>query len=229
MRTSSALRHITDKLHCVDSDVWERGVHLRLRMNIVELGDGRLWLCAPGPIGEHIGLAIGALGEVSHIVAPNLNHYKFVPEAKRRFPNAVVYGAPGLATKRPALPIARTLEEPHEVGGGMSAIHIQGMPDVNEFVFYHRPSATLICTDLVQNVQDEDGFMTRLLYRAIGSWKKFGQNRYWKYRTRDRAAARASLERVLAWDFDRIVMAHGDIVQTGGREKLRASLAWLFG
>jgi hypothetical protein len=32
---------------------------------------------------------------------------------------------------------------------------------------------------------------------------------------------------MLAWDFDRIVIAHGEVLESGGREALRAGYAWL--
>jgi hypothetical protein len=44
---------------------------------------------------------------------------------------------------------------------------------------------------------------------------------------RDRAAARRSLETILAWDFDRVVVTHGRALETGGREALRRAFAWL--
>lgn len=44
---------------------------------------------------------------------------------------------------------------------------------------------------------------------------------------RDREAARRSVRRMLAWDFDRILPGHGEIVEAGGRAKLRRDLAWL--
>jgi hypothetical protein len=36
---------------------------------------------------------------------------------------------------------------------------------------------------------------------------------------------RASLERILAWDFDRVVVTHGDVVEHGGAEALRHAWA----
>jgi len=44
---------------------------------------------------------------------------------------------------------------------------------------------------------------------------------------RDRAAARACMERILDWDFDRVIVAHGDVLAHGGREALRRGYAWL--
>jgi len=48
---------------------------------------------------------------------------------------------------------------------------------------------------------------------------------YWA--VRDRAAARRQVDRMLAWDIERIVLAHGDLVERNGREVLREAYAWL--
>jgi hypothetical protein len=44
---------------------------------------------------------------------------------------------------------------------------------------------------------------------------------------RDRPALRASVERILQWDFDRVVVTHGDVLEHGGKDALRAGFAWL--
>jgi hypothetical protein len=63
--------------------------------------------------------------------------------------------------------------------------------------------------------------------RLIRSYGRFGPTKLDPLLIRDRAAARESLERILAWDFDRIVVAHGDVLERGGREALREGYAWL--
>lgn len=42
---------------------------------------------------------------------------------------------------------------------------------------------------------------------------------------RDKAAARESLERILAWDFERVVLAHGDCIEAAARARLREAWA----
>ena len=44
---------------------------------------------------------------------------------------------------------------------------------------------------------------------------------------RDRARARADLAVLLGWDFDRVVLAHGEPIAEGGREAMREAWAWL--
>jgi len=38
---------------------------------------------------------------------------------------------------------------------------------------------------------------------------------------------RGSIDRILSWDFDRVTVTHGEMVETEGREELRAAFAWL--
>ena len=40
---------------------------------------------------------------------------------------------------------------------------------------------------------------------------------------RDRVAARASLQRVLQWDFDRVIVTHGEILEHGGRQAMQSA------
>ena len=40
-------------------------------------------------------------------------------------------------------------------------------------------------------------------------------------------AARQALERILAWDFDRVMIAHGEVLESGGPDTLRVGYAWL--
>jgi hypothetical protein len=44
---------------------------------------------------------------------------------------------------------------------------------------------------------------------------------------RDRAAARRSIEAILAWEFDRVLISHGHPLETGGREALREAYRFL--
>ena len=67
----------------------------------------------------------------------------------------------------------------------------------------------------------------RLVARLLGSYRRFAPSRLDPLLIRDRAAARGSLERILAWDFDRVIVAHGEVLEHGGREALRAGYRWL--
>ncbi len=71
--------------------------------------------------------------------------------------------------------------------------------------------------------------MTRLAFRALRAYDRFGPSILERLLIRDRTAARKSLERILEWDFDRVIVAHGEVRENAGREGLRAGYAWLLG
>ena len=96
-------------------------------------------------------------------------------------------------------------------------------------VFLHRASHTLVVSDLAFQVGPEAPFPTRLAFRALGGYDRFGPTLMERVMIRDRPAARQSLETILAWDFDRVVLAHGRVLESGGREALRRGYTWLLG
>jgi hypothetical protein len=68
----------------------------------------------------------------------------------------------------------------------------------------------------------------RLFHWLVGAAPgRFGPHRLIRAGIRDRAAARRSLERILEWDFDRVVMSHGAVLERGGRARLRECFAFL--
>jgi hypothetical protein len=111
--------------------------------------------------------------------------------------------------------------------GALDQVPIGGAPRMGEVAFFHPRSKTLFLTDLAMNLHPKDA-VTRLFMRANGGLDRFGPTRIFRYAMlRDRAALRGSLERILRWDFERIVVAHGEIVPRGGREMFRAAFAWV--
>jgi hypothetical protein len=68
---------------------------------------------------------------------------------------------------------------------------------------------------------------TRVLMWLLRSYGEFGPSKLDPLLIKDRRAARESLERILAWDFDRVIVAHGDVLESGGHEALRRGYAWL--
>jgi hypothetical protein len=137
--------------------------------------------------------------------------------------------APGLERKRPDLVFGAVLgdEAPPEWRDEVQQTFFRGRPYENEVAFFHRASRTLILCDLAFNFGPRTAAPTRLLMMLIRSYGRFGPSKLDPLLIRDRAAARQSLERILGWDFDRIVVAHGEILERGGHEALREGYAWL--
>lgn len=229
-------------LTAVAPDLWSHVHRFRLpgggslqgRMNVVRLGDGALLVHSPTPIDDALADEIAALGPVAYVVAPNCFHHLNVLPFLKRFPEAKVYGAPGLARKRPDLPLAGTLDDAAAApwAGALDQITLPGAPRLNEVVFLHRGSRSLLVTDLLFNVTAPDGWMAALMLRVLGIYKRLGPSRLLRWLlTKDRRALKAGVERMLAWDFVRVLPGHGDVFEAGdpgsARQRVRASLGWV--
>ena len=94
-----------------------------------------------------------------------------------------------------------------------------------EVALHHRTSRTLVITDLCFHVQDSPSRLARAFFRANGMWRRFGPSRLIRaLAVSDRAELERSLERLLGWDFERIVPGHGAVLEREGPAALRA--AW---
>lgn len=201
------------------------GLALGTRTTVVRRGDGSVVVISPGPLDDAAAAAIAALGPVRAIVAPNLLHHLFLAAAQARFPEAAVYAPVGLVRKQPSLRLAGP---PSAVADAtLRAVDVGGMPRLDETLLVHAPSRTLVATDLVFNVRPPAPWLLRTFMRFNGGFDRFGPTRICRSLVEDRAAAAASIARVLDEDFDRVVVAHGRLLETGGREAMRAGFAWL--
>jgi hypothetical protein len=223
-------------LRQLDRDLWvaERpqrfwGLEVGARMTALRLADGSLLLHSPVSLDPGLRRELDALGRVRHAVAPNRLHHLYAGEVAAAYPEAQLWVAPGVERKRPDLAPTGVLgdEAPPAWRGQLDQVFFRGRPYENEVVFLHRASRTLLLCDLAFNFGPSAHPATRLLMRMIRSYGRFGPSRLDPLLIRDRRAARASLERILAWDFERVVVAHGDVLERGGREALRSGYAWL--
>ena len=113
------------------------------------------------------------------------------------------------------------------VRGELEQAFFRGRPYENEVAFFHPATRTLILCDLAFNFGPRDAWPTRVLMSLLRSYGKLGPSKLDPLLIRDRAAARASLDRILAWDFDRVIVAHGDVQESGGYALMRDGYAWL--
>ena len=225
------------ELRELDEDLWVADRPLRVggvfaigtRMTVIRLGNGELFLHSPVAPDAETRRALDALGPVRHVVAPNKVHHLFAAGYRTAYPEAVLHAAPGLREKRPEISFDAVLsdEAPTAWSDEIEQLVFGGAPYVNEVVFFHPKSRTLLLTDLAFNTPEADGFATRAILRLMGVYGRFGPSRLFRSLIRDRAAARASLDRILSWDFERVTVTHGVVLQRSGRRLLREAYAWL--
>jgi hypothetical protein len=134
-------------------------------------------------------------------------------------------GPEGLATKRPDLARDAALAE-GALAPGISALALHGAPSIDEFLVYHAASRTLVVTDLVFNVRRAVNFATWLVFALVaGTLGRLAPSRVWRWAVKDRRAFRASLTRALALDCERVVVAHGELVERDAKAALSTALA----
>jgi uncharacterized protein DUF4336 len=199
------------------------------RMTVLRVPDRALILHSPVRLDPALRESLDALGVVRWILAPSKAHHLFLRDAVSAFPGAALCGARGLPEKRRDLRFDHVLEGPPPRGWPSEILlqAVEGAPLLNEVALLHRPSRTLVLTDLVFNVRPGPANRARLFHRLVGATGRFGPHRLVRLAIRDRAAARRSIDRILEWDFDRIVLSHGEVVATGGRALLEQAFAFL--
>lgn len=229
---TATLRPIADDLWEARRDVVMYGlVHFPVRMTVARLRGGDLWLCSPVPIDDALATELAALGPVAHIVAPNRLHHLHFAAAAARYPDATRWAAPGLSDKRTDLEFHGVLDDDAEPPwhDELEHVFLAGSAWMNEVVFFHHATRTLVVTDLLFNLQQARNGFTRLVLRMVGAYGRPGQSRMVRFTTRDRPAFKQCLERVLDWDMQRIVVAHGEILQEDPKAILRNEASWALG
>lgn len=223
------LRNMGNDLFVSDGKLRFLSTMIGVRMTVIRLPDGGLVLFDPVPIDDDLKSEIDSMGKVGFIIAPNKYHHLYVNHSAELYPDAEVYVAPGLPQRIKGLRYDAVLTDTPIPAwqGVMDQMIFTAMPMFNECVFLHIPSRTLLITDLAFNIHKADWTPAGIYLRLSGAYKKFGQSRLIKMAMRDKKKGRAMMDQLLSWDFDRIVMAHGDIIETGGKEKLRQAFAWL--
>jgi hypothetical protein len=218
------------------SDLWDlnvplsvAGMHLGHRMTVARLPDQTLWIHSPVQHSASLDAELAKLGRVAHVIAPSVMHDTFLEGWLGAHPRARFHGAPGFAKARPDLKFTDTLSgTPDASWSSVFDQHVlRGMPKINEVAFLHRPTRTLILTDLVFNLGPEMPFLSRVLMKLNDCYCKFGPSRLIKSVIKDRAALRTSIDRVLAWDFDAIIVSHGGNIASSGKPMLRDAFAFL--
>lgn len=227
--TTRELRQLADDLWVADRPQTFYGLPVGTRMTVIRLAGGRLLLHSPVALDPELRRELDAIGRVAYAVAPNRVHHLYAGRVAQIYPEARLWIAPGLERKRPDLRFEAVLgdEAPEEWRAEVGQVFFRGRPYENEVVFLHRPTRTLILCDLAFNFGPGTATPTRWLMKLLRSYGRLGPSTLDPWLIRDRRAARESLERILAWDFDRIIVAHGDVLERGGHAILSAGYAWL--
>lgn len=201
------------------------------RMAVVRLSDGSTWVWSPVALTEELLKLVNDIGPVRHIVSPNKIHHLFLAEWANRSPDALLYAPPGLAQRKPDLHFDAELgDEPAAAWAtDIDQVIFRGSLAMEEVVFFHRESRTVIICDLIQRhpataVTGWKGVLMKLdsLVGEHGSTP-----REWRASFLRRGKARAAREKVLGWNPERLLIAHGECAQTNASKIIEEALGWI--
>lgn len=238
----NTLKRIAENIWIVDGPVIRFGLpwpkfSFPTRMTVIRLVDGALFAHSPTPLTASLKADIERAGRIRFIVGPNRIHYWWIPEWKAAFPQADVYLAPRIKEQAKdhinfdGLPLDRA-------GGYPWDAEIATLPVVGAYMteveFFHRVSRTLILTDLIENFEPQKVgvLFLRLLMWIGGVTPPHGglpRDLRLTFTWRHKRELRTAVETMLAWNPERIVIAHGKWHEHNGTEQLRRAFAWLLG
>lgn len=208
------------------------GLPFSTRMTVIRLSSGDLWIHSPIKLSESVIEKVDSLGCVKYLIAPNHLHHLFLSSWVAAHPNAEVYGTNEVIKKRSDILFHASLDNSK---GYAWAPEIEqelfsGSPLMEECVFYHSSSRTLIVTDLVENFSGHDfNYWQRAVAKGVGILAPHGKMPLdWRLSFMfGKADARKHLARLLSWKPQQLIMAHGEIVTENADEFLQQSFKWL--
>ena len=193
-------------------------------VTVVRLRSGKLVIHSTGPFAALEIQAIRELGEPGWLLDATLFHDSFAKEGCRAFERVPYLAPPGF--RNVAEVQTRSLyPPPAEWGEELQVQPLAGMPKVQEHVFFHRPSRTLIVCDMFFNFGRSASAWSRFFARYLMGLKNgVGMSAFFRMSIKDRAAFIESVRPMLGWDFERIIVGHGDVIAADAQRVFREEL-----
>ena len=203
------------------------------RMAVMKLSGGGLFVWSPIALSPALTREIDAMGPVQCLISPNRLHHLFLAEWKTAYPDARLFASPGLRRRRKDLAFDADLGDAPDPlwAPDIDQVLVRGSFTMTETVFFHHAGRTAIFADLIQNFPCDwfKGWRSSLAQFAGITSSHPGAPRDWRASFANRSAARAAIERILAWPIERVLNAHGEPASTEGAAFVRNAFGWLLG
>ena len=186
------------------------GFQYPTRMAVVRLATGDLWVWSPVAL-QPVHAQVEALGPVRHIVQPSALHDTWIREWRAAYPEARVWG-PNFDI------VPRSAEVDHVTVPNRIA---------NETVFFHHESRTVLICDLLQQLPRDWYSGWRGLVARLDGMVGAAPQMPLKFRMALRPGARKAIQKILAWDAQRLVVAHGPPVDQNAAAVLQKAFGFV--
>lgn len=231
------LKKMADDVWIVDSGPHRMmGLPLPVRMTVLRDTAGGLLLHSPTRFTPRLLQELQEIGTFRYLLAPNSAHWAYVHEWIWHCPDAVPLAVPALlrrkAVRESGIRFIEIKDGAIDGFAGTEVIIVRAGKAFQEAALIHRPSRTLVLTDLVVNVEARKlPILLRPGARIAGVLAPNGRApiylRLFVLRHRDQA--RPAVQRILALDPERVIFSHGLCFDRWAAEPLRRSLNWLAG
>lgn len=200
-------------------------------MIVVKLRDGSLWVNSPVEPSPDVLTQVRGVGPIRYLVAPTPMHIWRLEPWITLLPLAQLWGPPKARSAPANRPFAGLLGDvaPTEWAEDIEQVVFRGNVFLDEVEFFHKSSRTLIVADFIQNYPAVKGDVLGNFVKMLGGVRDGGVPRDIRWSITDRRKARASLAKLLAWDFDKAIVAHGACVEHDAKPFVETAFRWLSG
>lgn len=219
---------VPDSIWVTERPVWFSGIRQRARATVVRLPGDALWVHSPcAPTGD-VCAALDALGEVRWIVVPNRYHHLQAPPTAARYPKALVVGPKSAEARNPHVKLTTGTDDPAYIRSTpeLTPVQLGGVPFLDETVFFHPASGSLIAADLLMSACARDHWTARMAARIFGHYGRVRTPPDVRWSTRASTAVAESIAQMRALPIQRILVAHADPITDRPVEQLAE--AWEF-
>ena len=160
-----------------------------------------------------------------------------MPILQKRYPHAQAWSSPGVEERAKSQNVkvefdaVLTDKAPDLWSDEIDQLIFKGSSVIEEVVFFHKSTKTLIVTDLIENFEPEKiaSPIRRKIYRLARVTAPDGQTPI-DYRMtffRRQIEAKVSFSRMLNWEPDKIILSHGLCFFEKGTDELRRAFRWI--
>ena len=207
------------------------GLQIGRNMVVIRLPNGDLFVNSPASLSDDRIAALNDLGRVRYVTpSSKLHGHLHMEDYRHAFPDAELFAAPGLDRRRTDLAFDGLLGSAPDQrwANVIDQAAFLGAFWITEIEFFHRPSKTLIIGDICYNLGPETPLKTRLAARLLGMYGDLSVPLDLRHLIKNEAAARHSIDRILEWDFERVIVGHGHVVEHNPKRRVREAFDWLY-
>jgi hypothetical protein len=230
------LKPFAENIYIVDGEIVNfYGLPFTTRMTVVKLASGDLFIHSPIPLKQNTKAELDKLGTVKYLIAPNKIHYWYLDAFQEEYPEAITFTAKGVQDRARKngknLKVDYVLEDTMNKFFNDEIEHVimHGNRFMEEVEFYHKPSNTLILTDIFENFEQQKISLPFRILAWLG-----GALSPWGGTTRDQQMLyfghnlelKKSLQKLMSWDVEKIILAHGKCITENAKQELDRVFKW---